>query len=150
MQSADKIMLCEATNFQNITASSLRLPKGGKGVQQIYWFLLFHLRYRISKLEKLLTHEGLQNTPGSLERHAATFRRKLLVSPVTCVRAAGMCGQVRLITLLTSCGTKDGDGMGEMFEVHLNSAAMSRFHSLLASVGAPKGDRRRISASFCL
>ncbi|KAK9909456.1 hypothetical protein WJX75_002539 [Coccomyxa subellipsoidea] len=52
--------------------------------------------------------------------------------------AAILYQAVRLITLLTSCGTKDGDGMGEMFEVHLNSAAVLRFHSLLASVGAPK------------
>ena len=52
----------------------------------------------------------------------------------------GMCAQVRLITLLTSCGTKDGGGMGEMFEVHLNSAAVQRFHSLLSTLGAPKGE----------
>lgn len=69
--------------------------------------------------------------------------KKILGPPLTCVRAAGMCAQVRLITLLTSCGTKDGGGMGEMFEVHLNSAAVSRFHSLLASVGAPKGAQCR-------
>lgn len=50
-----------------------------------------------------------------------------------------MCAQVRLITLLTSWGTKDGGSMGEMFEVHLNSAAMSRFQSLISSVGAPRG-----------
>ncbi|CAL8467397.1 g6934 [Coccomyxa elongata] len=52
--------------------------------------------------------------------------------------AAILYRAVRLITLLTSWGTKDGGSMGEMFEVHLNSAATSRFHSLISSVGAPK------------
>ncbi|EIE24413.1 hypothetical protein COCSUDRAFT_61838 [Coccomyxa subellipsoidea C-169] len=52
--------------------------------------------------------------------------------------AAILYQAVRLITLLTSCGTKDGGGMGEMFEVHLNSAAVQRFHSLLSTLGAPK------------
>lgn len=50
-----------------------------------------------------------------------------------------MCAQVQLITLLTSWGTKDGGSMGEMFEVHLNSAANARFHALVTTVGAPKG-----------
>ena len=48
--------------------------------------------------------------------------------------------QVKLISLLTSCGLKvDDSSLGEIIETHLNQAAHTRYRSLKASIGKPRG-----------
>ena len=48
--------------------------------------------------------------------------------------------QVKLISLLTSCGLKvDDSSLGEIFETHLTQAAQARYRSLKAAVGKPGG-----------
>ena len=48
--------------------------------------------------------------------------------------------QVKLISLLTSCGLKvDDSSLGEVIETHLSQAAHARYRSLKASIGKPRG-----------
>ena len=48
--------------------------------------------------------------------------------------------QVKLISLLTSCGLKvDDSSLGEIFETHLTQAAQARYRSLKATVGKQRG-----------
>ena len=48
--------------------------------------------------------------------------------------------QIKLISLLTSCGLKvDDSSLGEVIETHLNQAAHARYRSLKATIGKPRG-----------
>lgn len=48
--------------------------------------------------------------------------------------------QVKLISLLTSCGHQvDESSLGEVIETHLNQAAHARYRNLKASIGKPRG-----------
>lgn len=54
--------------------------------------------------------------------------------------------QIKLISLLTSCGLKvDDSSLGEVIETHLNQAAQARYRSLKATIGKPRGAARNIS-----
>ena len=50
--------------------------------------------------------------------------------------------QVQLLTLLASCGSKEGGDMAEMFHVHLESAAQRRYQLLVATLGALPGESK--------
>ena len=58
------------------------------------------------------------------------------------------CLQVRLVTLLASCGTSQGASMAELFHVHLQAAAQARYQALTAAFGANAAGRR--TALACL
>ncbi len=48
--------------------------------------------------------------------------------------------QIKLISLLTSCGLKvDDSSLSEVIETHLNEAAHARYRSLRATIGKPRG-----------
>jgi len=52
--------------------------------------------------------------------------------------------QVKLISLLTSCGLKvDDSSLGEIIETHFNQAAHARYRSLKATIGKPRGETFR-------
>jgi len=52
--------------------------------------------------------------------------------------------QVKLISLLTSCGLKaDDSSLGEIIETHLNQAAHARYRNLKATIGKPRGENLR-------
>ena len=48
--------------------------------------------------------------------------------------------QVKLISLLTSCGHRvDDSSLSEIIETHLTQAAHVRYKSLKATIGKPRG-----------
>ena len=60
--------------------------------------------------------------------------------------SGGVPMQIKLISLLTSCGLKvDNSSLGEVIETHLNQAAQARYRSLRATIGKPRGADRQTS-----
>ena len=47
--------------------------------------------------------------------------------------------QVELLTLMASCGSKEGSDMAEMFHVHIDAAAQQRYQLLVTTLGAAPG-----------
>ena len=59
-------------------------------------------------------------------------------------KTVSFAAQVKLISLLTSCGLKaDDSSLGEIIETHLNQAAHARYRNLKATIGKPRGEDLR-------